>query len=79
MSEFEKPDCPLIGADGNVFNLIVLAAKALKKNGMLEKAKEMSDKVFASGSYDEALCIITEYVNHVSAEEMRNTGFTQSF
>jgi len=31
----EKPDCPLIGADGNVFNLIAIARKTLQQNDML--------------------------------------------
>lgn len=29
-----KPDCPLIGQDGNIFNLVGIAAKTLKRNGM---------------------------------------------
>ena len=33
-----------------------------------EQAKEMSDRVFASGSYGEALCIIGEYVNITDSE-----------
>lgn len=57
-----KPKCKLISEDGNVFNLIGLAAKCLKKNNMGDKAKEMSDKVMRSGSYGEALSIIGDYV-----------------
>ena len=30
----KKPKCPLIGQDGNVFNLIGIASKTLKRNGM---------------------------------------------
>ena len=59
---FVKPECQLTGMDGNVFNLIGLASKALKKAGYPDKAREMSNKVFACGSYDEALAIITDYV-----------------
>jgi hypothetical protein len=58
----EKPRCKLIGEDGNVFNLIGLAAKALRRAGQPEKATEMSHKVFTCGSYDEALSIISDYV-----------------
>ena len=58
----EKPKCKLIGADGNVFNLIGIASRALKGAGLREQAKEMQDKVFACGSYDEALAIIQDYV-----------------
>jgi hypothetical protein len=37
---------------------------------MREQAKEMSDRVTASGGYNEALAIIAEYVNPVSNEDM---------
>ena len=57
----DKPDCPLIGADGNIFNLLGIASRTLREHGLKEQAKEMSDRVFASGSYGEALCIIGEY------------------
>lgn len=35
---------------------------------MADQAKEMSDRVFASGSYYEALNIIGEYVNVTDSE-----------
>ncbi len=57
-----KPVAKLIGADGNVFNLIGIAARELKEEGQLEKAKEMTARCFAAQSYDEALVIIAEYV-----------------
>ncbi len=65
-----KPDCPLIGQDGNVFNIIGIASRTLKENGMSEEANEMSSRVFASGNYAEALSIIGEYVNITFSEEM---------
>lgn len=65
----QKPDCPLIGEDGNIFNLLGLAARTLRENGMAEQASEMMKRATASGSYDEALCIIGEYVNITSAED----------
>jgi len=68
-NERNKPDCPLINQDGNVFNLIGIASRTLKNNGMATEAKEMSSRVFASGSYGEALSIIGEYVNITSADE----------
>jgi hypothetical protein len=57
-----RPVCELIGEDGNVFNLIGKASKCLKRAGLKEQAEEMTQKVFASGSYNEALQIIGEYV-----------------
>ena len=39
----EKPKCPLIGQNGNIFNLMGIASKTLKRNGMSNDAKEMCD------------------------------------
>ena len=64
-----KPDCPLIGENGNIYNLVGIAAKTLKRNGMSTEATEMTEKVFGSGSYEEALSIIGEYVNITSVDE----------
>ena len=64
-----KPDCPLIGENGNIFNLVGIASKTLKRNGLSEEASEMTAKVFKSGSYEEALGIIGEYVNITSVDE----------
>ena len=47
-----KPDCPLIGEDGNIFHLVGIAAKTLRRNGLSAEASEMAEKVFGSGSYD---------------------------
>ncbi len=58
----EKPRVKLIGENGNIFNLIGLASRGLKKAGQNDKATEMSQRVMSSGSYEEALSIIMEYV-----------------
>lgn len=34
-----KPDCPLIGEDSNMFNLMAIASNTLKEHGMQEQAK----------------------------------------
>ena len=67
----DKPDCPLIGADSNVFNLIGIASRTLKRCGLADQAKEMSSRVMSSGSYNEALGIIGEYVNITDEEHVR--------
>ena len=64
-----KPDCPLIRESGNIFHLVGIAAKTLRRNNMSTEATEMSEKVFNSGSYEEALGIIGEYVNITSVDE----------
>ena len=64
-----KPDCKLIGEDGNIFNLMGLAARTLRRNGLAEQAAEMTERIYACGSYEEALCVIGEYVNITGDEE----------
>ena len=64
-----KPNRPLVGQDGNIFNLVGIAARTLKRNGMPSEASEMTEKVFSSGSYDEALGIIGGYVNITSVDD----------
>ena len=68
-SKRAKPDCPLIGENGNIYNLVGIASRTLKRNGLSDEASEMSEKVFGSGSYEEALGIIGEYVNITSVNE----------
>lgn len=68
-TERQKPDCPLIGQDGNIFNLIGIAARTLRENGMQDQAKEMTNRAMSSGNYSKALAIIGEYVNITSVDE----------
>lgn len=65
----QKPDCELIGQDGNIFNLMGIASHTLKQNGMADEAKEMCSRVTSSGSYCEALNIIGDYVNITDGSE----------
>jgi hypothetical protein len=66
----EKPKCKLVGEDGNIYNLMGIASRALKKNGLEEEAKEMFNKITTEAkSYNEALCIIMDYVD-VTGEEI---------
>lgn len=67
----EKPKCALIGEDGNIFNLMGIASRTLKRNDMRELAEEMCNRITSEAkNYDEALCIIDEYVEITSREEM---------
>lgn len=61
--EKQKPKVKLVGENGNIYNLIGIASKALKKEGLVNEAKEMTDKIFQCSSYDEALSTICEYVD----------------
>ena len=64
-----KPDCPLIGTDGNIFNLIGIAGQTLRQHHMEEQAAEMFHRITQCQSYDSALSIIGDYVNITSAQQ----------
>ena len=74
-----KPDCPLIGADGNVFNLMGIASKTLNRAGQQEQAKIMCERIRNSGSYGDALNILGEYVNITSVDDMDQAEPAQGF
>lgn len=57
-----KPTAPLIGEDGNIFNLMGLAARTLRHAGQGDRADEMWKRVTQSGDYYKALAVIGEYV-----------------
>ena len=52
----------LLGQDGNIFAILGRASALLKRAGMKDQADEMFQRVTASGSYEQALNIISEYV-----------------
>lgn len=67
----DKPKAPLIGANGNVFNLIGITARTLKQNKAdQEVIQEFINRVYQAKSYDEALMIMWDYVEPVSKEEI---------
>ena len=67
-----KPDCPLIGRDGNIYNLLGIAGQTLREHGMEDQAREMFHRVTQCQSYDSALRIIGDYVNITSVEQTEN-------
>ena len=57
-----KPDCPLIGANGNIFNLMGIAARTLAENDQNDEAKEM--------------CALPGFVDSKNEEKTeRNAGY----
>ena len=62
--ERQKPSCPLIGQNGNIFHLMGLASRTLRQCGMADEAKEMQNRIMGGDchSYEEALGSISEYV-----------------
>ena len=76
--EEERPKAKMIGEDGNIFNLMGIASRTLKSAGYEEKANEMFERItFNAKSYDEALNIISEYVEPVEnyEESFQMKGF----
>lgn len=57
-----RPKLKLLGQDGNIFAILGRASRLLKECGQADKAQEMADRVCASGDYNRALHIISEYV-----------------
>lgn len=57
-----KPKLNLAGEDGNIFAILGRASRLLKQNGQIKEADQMYFRVTSSGSYEEALRIISEYV-----------------
>lgn len=55
----------LVGEDGNIFNLVGLTSKALKRSGYKEYAEELNSRLKEQESYDDALNLISEYVEIV--------------
>ena len=68
----DKPKCKLVGADGNVFNLIGIVRNCLRENGLKDKVKEFTDRVTKAESYDQVLQVMIEYVDPVSDDEEEN-------
>lgn len=60
----EKITVEVIGKDGNIFNILGIVSKAMKQEEELKsQVNEMTSRVFNSSSYEEALSIMSEYVD----------------
>ena len=67
--ELLKPDCPLIGRDGNIFNLIGIASQTLRQHHMEDQAADMFNRITQCQRYDSALSLIGDYVNITLLEQ----------
>ncbi len=63
MDKTKKPKCKLLGTDGNVFTLAHKVRQALKAAGQDTRATEFSGRLGKCTSYDDALSLMTEYVD----------------
>ncbi len=64
-----KPECKLIGENGNVFNLISVVRKTLKDHCLEEELDKFDADLKkiqeTGGSYDDVLALFMEYVDVV--------------
>ena len=65
----KKPNCPLVGQDGNIFNLMAIASRTLREHDMADQATEMCERIRNCGNYYSALGVIGEYVNITSVDD----------
>ena len=63
MYELNKPKAKLIGENGNIFNLMAIARRALIAANMKEEADAMVHQVTSQKSYEDALEVIGRYVD----------------
>lgn len=59
----DKPECQLVGTDGNVFAVIGNVRRALLRAGLPDYAAEWVQRATSSGSYDEVLALLHHYVD----------------
>lgn len=54
----------LTGENGNIFNLLAIVERGLKNHKVSRnEIAELHTKIFECGSYDEALLVLTNWVN----------------
>ncbi len=68
-----KPDCVLIGENGNIFNLMGIASRTLRQHGLEEQAEEMRERIMGGECVTccEALDVIGEYVNITGPDDQK--------
>ena len=57
-----KPKVNGLFADGNIFAICGRAGAALRDAGRQDDVKEMYSRIMKTGSYDEAVSVVLEYV-----------------
>jgi len=61
----DKPECQLLGQDGNVFYIMGAVARTLRGAGLEERAAEFTERARQAHDYDEVLRLVMEYVEVV--------------
>jgi len=62
LPEEKRPECQLIGKDGNVFFIIGAVRKTLSRAGFENEAKQFTEEATVQKSYDDVLRLCMEYV-----------------
>jgi len=62
MEKSNRPKMELFSHDGNIFAILGRASRLLRENGQRDRSKEMCERVYGCHSYNDALDIISEYV-----------------
>jgi len=62
-TEKEKPEITLTGANGNAFNIMGIAARALRKAGYTKEEIEKYREEAMSGNYDNLLQVTMRWCN----------------
>ena len=57
----EKPILKIIGKDGNAFNILGLAQRAMKKAGWVKEKRDIVMNEMTSGDYDHLLQVAMKY------------------
>jgi len=60
-TQTKKPKAKVTAQDSNVCSTLAICSKVLRNAGQKDKVNEMTERVFASKSYPEALQIMGEY------------------
>ena len=58
----KKPKVKLTDEDGNIFSIGGRVRVALKEAGQGDKIAEFTKELFACHDYQEALCVVADYV-----------------
>ncbi len=77
--EKNKAKCALIDQNGNIFNLMGIASRELRRNGLEKQADEMVDRITKSHDYYEALNIISDYVDITDGEYKGDEKYEDDF
>ena len=64
VEEDNRPECPMVGIDGNVFSIIGQVSKYLRKAGLANKAAEFQARATKGEceDYDQVLQLCFQYV-----------------